>query len=395
MDTMTRRERLMATLRGESVDRPAVSFYEIGGWKLDADDPDPFNIYSGPGWRELIQLAEEETDLIRMMHPTRRPALDNCRDEFFTTETSDPCEGVQTTFAQTFARVPASRFTRTTLTVAGRTMTSLTRLDPDVATVWTIEHLLKDADDARAYLQLPDEVFAYDCDLTPLIAEDKALGDAGIVMMDVADPICEVAGLFALADYTVLALTEPALFHKLLEQQARHIYPLVEHVARKFPGHLWRVVGSEYASEPLLPPRLYEEYVVRYTKPMVDTIQKHGGFARIHSHGKLKRILPHIAAMEAAGLDPVEPPPQGDMQLIDVRRAIGAGTVLFGNIEASEIELLPPEAFEVRVRQALDEGTTGEGRGFVLMPSACPYGRKIAARVMTNYETMVRLAQSG
>jgi uroporphyrinogen-III decarboxylase len=261
--------------------------------------------------------------------------------------------------------------------------------------VWTIEHLLKDADDARAYLQLPDEVFAYDCDLTPLIAEDKALGDAGIVMMDVADPICEVAGLFALADYTVLALTEPALFHKLLEQQARHIYPLVEHVARKFPGHLWRVVGSEYASEPLLPPRLYEEYVVRYTKPMVDTIQKYGGFARIHSHGKLKRILPHIAAMEPAGLDPVEPPPQGDMHLIDVRRAIGAQTVLFGNIEASEIELLSPEAFEVRVRQALDEGTTGEGRGFVLMPSACPYGRKIAARVMTNYETMVRLAQSG
>ncbi len=43
---MTRRERLMATLRGEPVDRPAVSFYEIGGWKLDPDDPDPFSIYN-------------------------------------------------------------------------------------------------------------------------------------------------------------------------------------------------------------------------------------------------------------------------------------------------------------------------------------------------------------
>ena len=28
---MTRRERLMATLRGETVDRPPVSFYEING----------------------------------------------------------------------------------------------------------------------------------------------------------------------------------------------------------------------------------------------------------------------------------------------------------------------------------------------------------------------------
>ena len=179
-----------------------------------------------------------------------------------------------------------------------------------------------------------------------------------------------------------------------MEQQARHIYPLVEKIAREFPGHLWRVVGSEYASEPMLPPRLYEEYVVRYTKPIVDTIQKYGGYARIHSHGRLKNILHHIAAMDPAGLDPVEPPPQGDMHLIDIRREIGARTVLFGNIEASEIELLSPEAFEVRVRQALDEGTSGEGRGFVLMPSSCPYGRTISPQVMANYQTMVRLASA-
>ena len=41
---MTRRERLMATLRGEPVDRPAVSFYEIGGFQSDPADPDPYNI---------------------------------------------------------------------------------------------------------------------------------------------------------------------------------------------------------------------------------------------------------------------------------------------------------------------------------------------------------------
>lgn len=396
MNSMTRRERLVATLRGEAVDRPAVSFYEIGGWKLDPDDLDPFNIYSGPGWRELIRLAEEETDLIRMIHPARTPAPDNRRDEFFTTDVFYSHDGSQRTEIRSNPLNPLThppRFTRTTLNVAGRTMTSLSRVDPGVATTWAIEHLLKDADDARAYLQLPDDVFAYDCDLTPLFAEDDVVGDAGIVMVDVADPICDVAGMFSMADYTILAFTEPALFHQLLEQQARHIYPLVERIAREFPGHLWRVVGSEYASEPMLPPRLYEEYVVRYTKPIVDTIQKYGGYARIHSHGRLKNILRHIAAMAPAGLDPVEPPPQGDMHLIDVKREIGAGTVLFGNIEASEIELLSPDAFKTRVRQALNEGTSGEGRGFVLMPSSCPYGREISPQVMANYETMVRLAK--
>jgi len=41
---MNRRERLMATLQGCPVDRPAVNFYEIGGFNADPNDPDDFNI---------------------------------------------------------------------------------------------------------------------------------------------------------------------------------------------------------------------------------------------------------------------------------------------------------------------------------------------------------------
>jgi uroporphyrinogen-III decarboxylase len=375
---MTRRERLMATLRGEPVDRPPVSFYEIGGWTFDTEDPDPFNIYNSPEWWPLIRLAEEETDLIRMMGATVTPAAHNPREEFYREETY--MEG-------------RSRYTRRTLTVAGRTMTSLTRRDPEVSTTWTVEHLLKNEEDVRAYLQLPDEVFAYEYSVENLRAAEEAVGDAGIVMVDVGDPLGHTASLFAPEDYTVLGLTEPSLFHQLQEKHTRYVYPLVEYVAQAFPGHLWRVVGSEYASEPFLPPRLYAEYEVRYTKPMVETIQKYGGFARLHSHGRLKNILPYIVEMGVAGLDPVEPPPQGDMQLIDVRRGYGKDMVLFGNIEASDIEMLSPAEFETWVVRALREGTAGEGRGFVLHPSACPYGRHISADVMANYETMVRLAK--
>jgi len=36
----------------------------------------------------------------------------------------------------------------------------------------------------------------------------------------------------------------------------------------------------------------------------------------------------------------------------------------------------------------------GVGRGFVLMTSACPYGRRLAPHVIANYETMVRVAAS-
>ena len=161
-----------------------------------------------------------------------------------------------------------------------------------------------------------------------------------------------------------------------------------------FPGHLWRVYGPEYAAEPFLPPRLFREYVVRYTGPMVKAIQKHGGFARVHCHGRLRAILDDIAAMGADATDPIEPPPQGDVGLDYVRQNYGERLVLFGNIELRDIELMEPAEFRKVVERALADGTRGQGRGFVLMPSSAPNGRHISSRILKNYETMVHLAES-
>ncbi len=63
---MTRRERLMATLKGKQVDRPPVSFYELNGLDENSNDPDPYNIYSHPSWQPLLDLTREKTDRIVM-----------------------------------------------------------------------------------------------------------------------------------------------------------------------------------------------------------------------------------------------------------------------------------------------------------------------------------------
>jgi len=273
-------------------------------------------------------------------------------------------------------------------------MTSLTRRDPEIDTIWALEHLLKNADDVKAYLELPDEVFAEEVSVAGLLEEEKKLGDRGIVMVDTEDPLCAAAYLFSMADFTVIALTEQKLFHHLLEKLSRHIYARTEKVAEEFAGHLWRIFGPEFASEPYLPPHLFKEYVVRYTSPMVEAIQKHNGFARIHCHGRIRAVLDYIVEMGAAAIDPIEPPPQGDVELVYVRRKYGRELVLFGNLEAADIVNMEPAEFEKVVEKSLKDGTSGEGRGFVLMPSSSPCGRKITARMMANYETMVRLAIS-
>ena len=373
---MTRRDRLMRTLRGETVDRPAVSFYEVGGFKIDPLDPDPFNIYNDPSWQPLLELTEEQTDLIRMCPPRVRCA----HNPYQKTEVFEK---------------GGSRFTRTTLETGGRTLTSLTRRDPDVNTIWTLEHLLKDVDDLEAFLKLPDEVLGEEVDVSNLVEEDRLIGDRGIVMVDTEDPLCAAAGLFSMEDYTMIAFSEPETFHQLLEKLARIVHRRTETVAREFPGHLWRIYGPEYASAPFLPTRMFEEYVVRYTGPMVRMIQGHGGFARIHCHGRIRDLLPHFVGMGADATDPIEPPPQGDIELAEVRRDYGRQLVLFGNLEITDIENLPPAQFEKVVASTLRDGTAGEGRGFVMLPSAAPYGRTITPRTLENYQTMVRLANSG
>lgn len=373
-------------MRGDPVDRPPVSFYEIGGFRIDPFDPDPYNVYNSPDWRPLIELAEERTDIIRLMSPVRERSIDPSGSavgerwhEFFREDTQDDGE---------------ARTTRTRLTVAGRTLTQVTKRERQVNTVWTVEPLLKDAADVEAYLRVPDEVFAERVDVAPLEAEEAALGDRGIVMVDTEDPLCAAAALMRLEDYTVLAFTEPRLFHRLLEKMARRIQPRTAEVSRRFPGRLWRIYGPEYASEPYLPPRLFREYVVRYVAPMIREIHAHGGYARVHCHGRVRNILDMIAGMGTDALDPIEPPPRGDVALREVRERHGRQIVLFGNLEVADIEMLPTPRFAELVKRALDEGTAGEGRGFVLLPSASPYGREVSPLALHNYEAMVRMVEA-
>ncbi len=371
---MTRRERLMATIRGKAVDRPPVCFYELNGLDENPQDPDPFNIYSHPSWKPLIDLTREKTDRIVMRSPS------------FGGHIPDVLDGV---CEQQVEMRDGSKYTHYSVTADGRTLTARSRRDPDINTVWAEEHLLKDAEDLRAFLTLPPTALGKDPDAASVLEAEAALGDTGIVMIDTPDPLCLAALLFDMATYTMVALTEPDLFHQLLERFAVALQPKTAQMAKDAPGRLWRIYGPEFAAPPYLPPNLFEEYVVRYVTPMVAAIHQHGGWARIHSHGRVHDVLDHIVSTGADAIDPIEPPPQGDVELSYVREHYGDELALFGNLEINDIEGMPTERFREVVKQSIQDGTRGNGRGFVLMPSACPYGRVLPALTLRNYEAII------
>lgn len=370
---MNRTQRLNAALTGKPVDRPPVCFYEIDGHSENPENPDAYNIYTDPSWKPLLELARDCSDRIVMRQV--RFTGGHCMAETFT----EHCQHEGDDGMKVVTHVHAS----------GHELRAVRTRSRDVNTWWQTEHLLKTPEDIEAYLSLPVQEDPGRPDAASILDTESQLGDTGIVMLDTGDPLCAACSLFDMATYTIVALTEPAMFHRLLERFLAEMLPRVEAAAEALPGRLWRIYGAEYASVPYLPPSMFEEYWLQYTKPLIEAIQRHKGIARVHSHGNLGDTLNTILASGCDGLDPLEPPPQGDMQLIDIRRAAGDDFVLFGNLEISDIENSSPADFKQKVERALDEGPNQDGSRFVLMPSACPYGRKLSNRTVENYRVMV------
>ena len=390
---MNRRERLMATLRGGPVDRPAVSFYELNGLDEDYNDPDQFNIYNDPSWKPLIDLTRDHTDRIVMRSvPFIIEKGLTSKEKQMVGVPSDPLSGISQKEITFDAN--GSRIVTCTIKAGSRVLTSRTRQDKDVNTIWTLEHLLKDVDDLKALLDLDIPKTVGEPDVSVVLNAEEALGDSGIVMIDTPDPLCLAALLFDMATYTIVATLEPDLFHELVSRFAAILYPNTHAISKALPGRLWRIYGPEFASPPYQSPAAFRDYVVKYDKPMVEAIQANGGYVRIHSHGNLYEILDEIASMGADGLDPVEPPPQGNVELGYVRQKYGKQLVLFGNLEVSDLENLPTDEFAEKIKTAIEQGTEGQGRGFVLMPSACPYGRKLPPLALANYRKMVEMVES-
>jgi len=375
---MTRQERLMATLRGEPVDRPAVCLYELNGIDQDPNDPDEYNIHNDPSWRELLDMVKNRTDRIVMRSMKFQNPYRGFRERAACKKTMLSDGDIRMEYA---------------LTLGGKTFTFTDVRKKDIDTVWNIECAFKDAGDLAHFMNTPDEPENPVPDIGDILEAERLLGDAGIVCVDMGSPLCEVAQYFDLPDYLMTAMGEPELFHRALERSAARKLREVEAFAAAAPGRLWRIYGPEYATAPFLPPDLFYEYVVRYDKPIIDAIKRHGGFPRIHCHGNLRGVIEHIASLGCAGIDPIEPPPQGDMSLEEVRARLGKDMVLFGNIELSEVESLDGAAFAARVRSALEEGCGSGSRGFVLMHTASPIGRNLGPQTTQNYKIMIEVAE--
>jgi uroporphyrinogen-III decarboxylase len=124
---------------------------------------------------------------------------------------------------------------------------------------------------------------------------------------------------------------------------------------------------------------------------MVELIHARGGKTRLHCHGKVGRVLDMICDAGVDGLDPCEPPPDGDIELDEAkRRCVARGVSVWGNLELKLLEQGSPEQVRAEVRRVMEQAK--EGGGFVLMPTAAPINTPLSPKTEANYRAFIEAA---
>lgn len=363
---LSSRERLLRCIRRQSIDRVPVSTYEMAGWNEKAWEN------REPSYGRLMAAIREYTDCVYMLDP------EPVRSEF-----------PKSCLERAEWREGASAFTRETYHSGAGDLTALYRQDDGVHTRWTLKHPLEDIGDIDAYLSLPYEPPVFD--MNTFARHQALLGDKGVMMISLADPICVAAELFEMGTFLVHALTETKRMLYLLDAiHERQMANLRQILKRNVKDVIFRICGPEYGTPPYLPVGLYHDFVTRYLVAICHVIASAGGIPRIHSHGKIARVLDQFAETEAVALDPIEPPPDGDITLAEVKRLYGKKFCLFGNIELKELEFASAERIDALVREAMESAK--DGGGFVLMPTASPINVPLSEKTEQNYLQMFESA---
>ena len=358
---MNSRQRILTALKCQAPDRVPISTYELAGYNSRSFEN------NDPSYQRLMQAIREKTDCLTMWDPASN-------ERFLGT-------AYQVEMQSKTWREGDRTVTHTTLqTPAGPLTQTVKRLD-NLNTDWKTEHWCKRAEDVDRALAVPYEPVTYDATDHSRIRSE--LGDNGILMASLGDPLLMAAELMEFGEFTIWAATQTEHFARTVRRLHERCMENLRRMLAVNVVELYRICGPEYATPPYLPPVLFERFVTPYVTEMVDLIHSHGAQVRLHCHGKIGRVLDMILATGADSIDPCEPPPDGDLPLAEVKRRCAGRMCVFGNLELKLLEQGTEAEVADYVKSCMDAAK--DGGGYVIMPTAAPINSPLARQTERNY----------
>ncbi|HOX07225.1 MAG TPA: uroporphyrinogen decarboxylase family protein [Planctomycetota bacterium] len=363
MEPMTARERLLAALRGEPVDRVPIwllfPYHRLGCYA---------DVRTVPSYREVFGASRGRAVSLDRRH------------------LSAPLFEPEVAVRSERTEEEGWRVEREAVEWRDVRLVAETRRRGDEVRV---RKLISSEEDLRAFCRLPVETdpgrlsAALEAQLEAHRRERAELpAEFGATMLDLGEPIGVLYSRSELTEYPVWSLTADELVRGLLDRLMERLRVVYSFCLERDLAEVYFLVGSELASPPMVSRETFRRWIVPYARELIAMIHARGRLAIQHYHGQIREVLPDFLEMAPDGLHTIEAPPNGNCTMTGAYQVVGDRIALIGNIQYDCFRSYRPGEMREAVRALLEEC---RGRRFILSPSAGPYEPEISERMQANY----------
>ena len=242
----------------------------------------------------------------------------------------------------------------------GRTLTERWSLGPD-GDWWQMEYPVKSLEDLSAARRLV-EARTYTLDTSNLQAEEAAVGDAGVLALEIPmRPYSDMLHtLLGWGEGLMLFMAEgQAVCLEMLAILEDKLHALLRQIA-ELPSDLF--LAPDNLDGQYISPRVFRNQLGPSYRLTADLLHRHNKFLVVHVGGPARRLLPLLAEAGVDGVEGIAGPPQSDATLAEARALAGPNLALWGGIPQDFLVDIRTEAeFEDAVTKAAQQAL-GDGR---------------------------------
>jgi len=129
------------------------------------------------------------------------------------------------------------------------------------------------------------------------------------------------------------------------------------------------LISSAFAGAGFISRDMYRDFVVPFERQVADAVRAEGVVVYTHTCGRIGDRLDLMEATGTMGIDTLDPPPLGDVELAEAKRGAGSRLFLKGNMNsAALLEYTTEEQVIAEASACIDIGKVGGG---YILSSAC------------------------
>ncbi|MEA3402507.1 MAG: uroporphyrinogen decarboxylase family protein [Armatimonadota bacterium] len=189
----------------------------------------------------------------------------------------------------------------------------------------------------------------------------ERVGEDGVVYCALLHPLGVLVRHAEMEEMYAWLRTEAELVHRFLEVTNSYVVEAVELMAAAGIRTTFMSWAHEMLIDPWLGREHFEEFVFPYDRRVYAAVHAGGSRFRAHCHGNCMHYLERFHEMGIDSIEPLEPPPYGDVDLAEAKRLVGDHMLLSGNIASQAFVFREPEQVEQEVREAIEAAAAGGG----------------------------------